>query len=112
MDQRIKPLVVRIQETIIARCTPWANALNVNVSVGRKDDPSTWRLDFADDVTNVQKQQAMAELATLTVADFSVVQPMLTLEERIAKLEEVEVRIAKLESDVQALSTPVVALES
>jgi len=87
MDQRIKPLVVRVQETIIARCTPWATALNVNVGVGRKGDPRTWRLDFAPEVTPAQQRQALDALATLTVADFPAVEPTKTVEDRLAKLE-------------------------
>lgn len=87
MDQRIKPLVVRIQEMIISRCTPWATALNVNVGVGRKDDPRTWRLDFAPEITDAQKSQALTVLATLTTADFPVIAPQQTVEERLAKLE-------------------------
>lgn len=38
------------------------------VSIGRKDDKATWRIDFADDATEQQKTAARLTLSTFDVA--------------------------------------------
>jgi len=80
------PTAQILQDILIARCSPWASGLNLNVSIGRKDDPTTWRLDFSEDVTKEQKKQALDALATLTSADLVVV-PQMPIESRLAQLE-------------------------
>lgn len=56
----------------------------VGVSIGRKDDKRTWRIDLADES---QRAQAEALVAAFDHKNMAVELPMLTLEQRVAALE-------------------------
>jgi hypothetical protein len=62
MDFTKKPLVAEVQDYIVAKCAPWATALNINVAIGRRDDTKTWRLDLAPEVTPAQRKKARKAL--------------------------------------------------
>lgn len=56
----------------------------VGVSVGDKDDKSTWKLEFAKNVTDKQKQDALAIVAAF---DFSAPSPKPTIDDRLARID-------------------------
>lgn len=80
-----------------------AGLLIDGVSIGRKDDKTTWRVDFRGDPTEVQKSAAAAVIAAFDPA---------AVADAPSEIDQLKARLAVLESTTATLITDVAAVKA